>query len=119
MREIKFRFFRTKAKEMVYGFKGCSLTYVLDLWEKEKHVSYPMQYTGLKDNNGKEIYEGDILRLKAHQDFFVDFYESSFVAKSTNKVQRINWLPSALWEIISMGYEVVGNKYENPEMLNE
>ena len=33
MSKIKFRFFRTKVKEMVYGFEGCSVTYVLGLWD--------------------------------------------------------------------------------------
>lgn len=62
MENIKFRFYRTKLKEMVYGFKGCSTTYVLSLWESEKHVSKPMQFISLKDKNEKDIFLGDIAK---------------------------------------------------------
>ncbi|WP_157930351.1 YopX family protein [Mycobacteroides abscessus] len=117
MREIKFRFFRTKAKEMVYGFKHCSLTYVLDLWEEEKHVSEPMQFTGLTTKNGQEIYEGDIVLLDfgVFGPVYYDEAETSYVIhiKPTGPGLESNY------EILGLANpeSVIGNIFENPELV--
>ena len=71
-----------------------------------------MQYTGLKDKNGKEIYEGDIINVK------LDFGPGGF-AERTVSVPRItpinnnqNW-NTVLWNTAI----IIGNIYENPELL--
>lgn len=117
MREIKFRGYN--GMNWVYSsavdfHKDTDTYYMLnpeyDEWEMVNKVG---QYTGLKDKNEKEIYEGDLLHRQAHQDFFVDFHEGYFCVRSTNKVQQINWKPMKLIELLGYDYEVIGNIYES------
>jgi len=73
-----------------------------------------MQYTGLKDRNGKEIYEGDI--VKANEQIFDVRYDAHWstieiVGKSVD-FSFIGFNISGLYE-----HEVIGNIYENPELL--
>jgi uncharacterized phage protein (TIGR01671 family) len=72
-----------------------------------------MQYTGLKDRNGKEIYESDIIQYSSTT-CWVDFYAGCFVLKCKGQE---SW-----YGIGSLGapvdnYEVIGNIYQNPELL--
>lgn len=69
-----------------------------------------MQYTGLKDKNGKEIYEGDIVRLPEDEDYK---YYSIIYSKNVLGFTLSNGCGFGL----SYGIEVVGNIYENPELL--
>lgn len=74
----------------------------------QKHFEV-MQYTGLKDKNGKEIYEGDILQFpsKFTPPEVVTFEHGMFYLKNDTLFHYAD------------GEEVIGNIYENPELLKE
>lgn len=79
-----------------------------------------MQYTGLKDKNGKEIYEGDIIKIcaeglggEAIGKTVYDEYDLAFVLK--NEVEELS---ECLW-YAEQQLEVIGNIYDNPELLRE
>lgn len=116
MREFKFRVWDIVWKKM--------LTHE-DLWDapfNELFISTPdqrpyniMQYTGLKDKNGREIYEGDSILYDRNiapsidsRKYVVKWEDSKFVL--TNSSETIDDFTS---DII----EVIGNIYEIPELL--
>lgn len=148
MRELKFRAWDKKKKTMVAtGFHIIGEVTVFDMLRGYKIEEYTnfiiMQYTGLKDKNGKEeIYEGDIVR------FFQKEWGLTYIAVVKFGEWTCNcgdyycyeegrgwYLEGKHWyerpenrheetrieSIISKksGLEVIGNLYENPELLKE
>jgi uncharacterized phage protein (TIGR01671 family) len=79
-----------------------------------------VQYTGLKDKNGKEIYEGDIIKITTKDDVIystIYFKSGGFIFTDPQGSRHlIGWYLD--WLSPESGYvEVVGNKFENPDML--
>ena len=137
MREIKFRAW-DHFNEIMWGQEEC---YQEDLatFFKEYQMALEggnnpilMQYTGLKDKNGTEIYEGDYLEsLETHMIYQIEsivpvsrmtnFECSTPIALRTEDgIMRGNGIYenySDDWMSMSQFYKVIGNIHENPELL--
>lgn len=131
-REIKFRAWDKKGREM-WGISSIAFGRNDEiLWlDLDKEKAYPMenvnpdqvelmQYTGLKDKNGKEIWEGDIMHLD---------FKSKVLGRGKGAVKfkggtfGLEFENDSFWPFLANNdadvYEVIGNLYENPELLKE
>jgi len=131
MREIKFRAWNKMENSMEAPYDGQELIDYIEGMIFRCGEKMLMQYIGLKDKNGKEIYHGDLLMFKNPDS--ESFYEGFAVVTETETLgYDFQPIPSLTIEDIFMhGYdssmfwhdfdndvEIIGNIYENPELLN-
>lgn len=126
MRELKFRVWdkiHDKYREpMVYDILNEKIVVRFPIETLKKGEFLLEQYAGLKDKNGKEIYEGNIVRWS----FKVD--RNSELTYAANAVKWETYAEEE-WPYSTIsgftlpesedGYEVIGNIHENPELLEE
>ena len=123
MREILFRGKRTDNGEWVEGFylytNENTQPVIIDM-ECCSNVIIPEtvgQYTGLTDRNGRKIFEGDIIKCKVHE---MNGYRVRRGVVEYHGVGFIMNLDPNSWydqKNISFDCEVIGNIYDNPELL--
>lgn len=112
MREIKFREWETYRKTMAVGIREDYDDSVgFRFLHEEAGQRILMQYTGLKDKYGVEIYEGDILSYFGFE-YEVIFEESAFGWYEGG--QFYAFAEMAIDEIAKT--KIIGNRYENPEL---
>ena len=124
MREIKFRAWYEKEKRFLSWDELQDGTESLQTYFNNElsDVSPLMQYTGLKDKNGKEIYEGDILSTDLSRPYLiVCFRNGAFMVQCHDDGKDYYDLMVSINEESDQveHLEVIGNIYENPELLEE
>lgn len=129
MREIKFKAWFTNGKFKTLEGQKCSmqdertlLEFLQDVKDCADEYGYNfilMQFTGLRDKNGKEIYEGDIVQPVTMNDSNLNLW-NMVNGQAVKKQIEIKWDDKyAQFEIQlpTTDLEVIGNIYENPELL--
>lgn len=135
MREIKFRGIKFPSEECIFGngflrHEDSSVIMATSFVEKG-YITHPIrpdtlgQFTGLKDSNEVDIYEGDILKFeKGERTYLVYFKEGSFVLKNNDKIYGDWGLLSDATVNIKPHYfvhlgniSIIGNIHQNPELL--
>jgi hypothetical protein len=115
MREIKFRAWdkTNKWMERPFNLYECGCLNNEDGYSAEYFAL--MQYTGLKDKQGKEIYEGDIREGRWYSCTAPQEYRGVQVMKWNDLNACFEWDGHHIPEFIEVA--VIGNIYENPELL--
>jgi uncharacterized phage protein (TIGR01671 family) len=139
--KIKFRVWDKRNNRMIMPRKFATIKPVIDfngnLGVMDTYKNYHwhgivpedeyevMLFTGILDKNDIEIYEGDILKDTDNEIYYVDFIRGCFYLRTNYKsfphLGWAEWLP--MCEIDRLAnpteFEVIGNIYENPELLSK
>ena len=137
-RKIEFRVWDKEQKRMLshklidqYEKDG----YVLwgDLFSGKDKTAEIMQFTGLKDSNKVKIYEGDIVTVngntysaKLNKNYMITFIDGAFCVTARNMGDSLNnsiTIRDLMFQAENANHNliinVIGNIYENPELLND
>ena len=134
MKELKFRAWSIKENKMYY--RGYQKLFHALLCDKDpqdeggagkpvKRVPYSecflLESTALEDKNRREIYEGDIVRVRHRDQIFTGVVGSvpdMFGSRKLHPLQSLLKQHGITGNPDTLDIEVLGNEYENPELLN-
>ena len=120
--EINYTCVKDREKEEILDWWNLiNLTYT-DIYNDENIVL--MKYIWFKDKNGAEIYEGDIVAIENSGNWEVIFKLGSFEFFQGDKKISDGYGITPKWEIIDKhgiveGFEIIGNIYQHPELLQK
>ena len=118
MREIKFRGKHTEDEVWLFGsliMDANTYWYIYEPKEDAECEVLPEtvgQYTGLKDKNGKEIYEGDVVQY--HPEANAGIGRVVYEGSGFYVIDEFNGL---LDDFATLGIEIIGNIHDNPELI--
>lgn len=126
-REIKFRGFNENLNQWIYGYyfkypNGRTVIYKTDSSCWGVIPSTIGQFTGLKDKDGKEIYEGDIVAETGNiiGSIFLSARYGVSIQKNSTTWSLINFCVDSDFDCGTLSnIEVIGSIHENPELLCE
>ena len=111
MRHIRFRAIHKNGGEMVNHKEVCRLMYNEACSTISTIESYHvMQYTGRIDVNGKEIYDGDVLKHHGIVKWCNEFHQWTAIDLNWNDKREVHDL-----DYLTSPFEIIGNIYENPD----
>lgn len=120
MREFKFRAMYKGKMELIEGYGSANN----GVFELDVELDSPlMQFTGLKDKNGKEIFEGDIVQFISNDKLLnktgvVTWDDEGADYNITGKHEGLDTEFECAFGLTDGEYDVLGNIYVNPELLN-
>lgn len=136
MREFKFRVWNTETNKMIINVKEMGVFALQSIYSIDEFLVIPtnekyplMQYTGLKDKNGVQIYKSDLLKDDKDRIFKVIEDErigaTGYIMECVKNKSEKDYIKIGniygfyCWIIPFYCLEVIGNIYENTELLKE
>lgn len=125
-RELKFRAWDKSNKKWIEVWKlsfaidgSLQAVFTIEGEMYGMHQADVMQFTGLKDCKGVEIYEGDVCGYEDDPGIFeVAFIDGAWRKKYPKWREGDAYFPLTLWDVENLNVVVLGDVHQNPELLN-
>ena len=122
-REILFRGKLKKSNKFIYGLPTCDFSYIFNSSQVDSCDNYEVipetigQFTGMIDKNGTKIFEGDIIDLSNKYSKIEIRNAKVYYEEASFKINKSIGCYSNFLYGWNLDYEVIGNVYDNPELI--